>query len=337
MKKFIIKTLILFIICVLLIAPINYLFDANQGHYVYHMMNEMYQSHDNIDTVFLGSSHVYYVYDTSIADRLLVCNSFNAGSSGQGMTSSYYLLKEICKYHDVRTVYLDTFFAMANIPENEWNVYKVSDFMRWGENKTKMLYSSGGIETLLNGVISFRYNKCNTHFIDNLKYKKLDIYDYSTVCYDNEEYHGKGFVYSFEIADSNNEYIYYGYRDLDLSGNIPVSQQYHDSLINIIEFCQENNINLVLVNQPMPRKTIKYVKGYDNFVRYMKNIADEYGLYYLNFDLYKYETGLTMEFYKDGEHLNGRGAEIYTELFCNLVNSINNGECNVQDRFYTEM
>lgn len=63
-------------------------------------------------------------------------------------------------------------------------------------------------------------------------------------------------------------------------------------------------------------------------------IANENGVEYWNFDLYKYDIGLSMEHYKDGSHLNGMGAEIYTEFFCYFANSFNSGEVSSSDVFY---
>ena len=53
-----------------------------------------------------------FSYDTMLADELLGQKTFNAGSSSQGMASSYYLLKEICEYHDIKEVYLEQLNAI---------------------------------------------------------------------------------------------------------------------------------------------------------------------------------------------------------------------------------
>ncbi len=325
MKKFIKNIFLLVIICCLLIVPVNYLAKNNDGHYVYRMMNEMYESKQNIDVLFLGSSHVYRSYDPKIADKILGLKTFNAGSSAQGMNTSYYLLKEICRYHRVKTVYLDTYFGMANIPDDDAQVFVLSDYMRAGKNKTDLLLSNGGVKALVSGYLTF--SRGNWNIIRNIKSNFSEIGDYSTVSYDNEEYRGEGFVFSFEVCDPDDEKMYLSYADLtDLSAECPANKMYTEHLLKMIDFCRENNIELVLVNQPMPRKTMDYVTGYDNYVNFIRQIADGAGIKYWNFDLFNGDVGLTMTDYKDGDHLNGKGAEKYTEFFCNFATAAKEGK-----------
>lgn len=332
MKKFIVKIFALILICCLLLVPMNYITQNNDGHYIYRMMNEMYSCEKNIDILFLGSSHVYRCYDTKLADDLLGVKTFNAGSSSQGMNTSYFLLREINRYHDIKTVYLDTYYGIANIPENDAQVFTISDYMKFGRNKTELLLSNGGLQTLINGYLTVR--RGNFNIIRNIKSNFSEISDYSSVSYENEEYRGEGFVYSFETCNFDDETIYSSYAGTtDLSAECPVNEIYKKYLLKIIEYCKENEIELVLVSQPMPRKTTDYVIHYDNFVNYIKGIAVGNGIKYWNFDLFKGNIGLTMSDYKDGGHLNGIGAEKYTSFFCNFVKSCKS-DYSEEDYFY---
>lgn len=336
MKKFIIKLLFLVVISALMLAPINYLFCSKNGRYIYKMMNEMYECDKNIEVLFLGSSHVYRSYDTKISDEILGVKSYNAGSSSQGMNTSYYLLKEINQYHDLQTVYLDTYYGMANIPEDDGQVFTISDYMRPGKNKIELLLSSGGIETLVKGYMLFQRN-LNLNIVDNIKSNFTPLSDYSSVQYDNEEYRGEGFVYSFEVVNAEDENVYTTYAGgADFSQGTPVSDLYYEYLMKIIQYCADNNIKLVLVNQPMPKKTTDYVKDYNNYVQYIKGIAELNNIEYWNFDLYKEELGLTMADYKDGGHLNGEGAEKYTEFFCKFILLSKNEDFNMEQYFYQD-
>jgi hypothetical protein len=316
------------------VVPINYLYKNNDGHYIYRMMNEMYNCDENIEVLFLGSSHVYRSYDTKLADKILGVKTFNAGSSSQGMNASYYLLREISKYHDLKTVYLDTYYGVANISDNDSSVYTIADYMKFGLNKTRLLLSNGGVSTLFDGFVSFRRNSGNCNIIQNIKSNFSDIEDYTSITYENEEYRGEGFVYSYEFADADAESTYEEFKG-DLSSDMPVSELYYKSLLNIIRYCLENNIELVLINQPMPKRTTDLVVGYDNYVQFLKKIADDNDIEYWNFDLYKGDMGLTMDYYKDGAHLNGEGAEIYTKFFCNFVNEISDNGYDPEVYFYS--
>lgn len=321
MKKLFCKILLLFMTCGVSIGILNYLFTNYNGHYTYKMINEMYNSTENIDILFLGSSHVYRSYDTEIADEFLEKKTFNAGSSSQLLDQSYYLLKEVAKTNKLDTVYLDTYFSVANAESSKrwWAVYIISDYTKNSFDKIEYLYESGGLETLFEGFISVRRNINNINICDNINSRKVLLNDYSTVSYDNEEYRGNGFVYSFEVLDK--ESINFS-RKIDLTANTFVSDFSYEYLIRIIEFCKENDIKLVLVDQPMPKELLDNVKGYNDYVKFMWEFADQNKISYLNFNCYKGNVPLTLDNYKDIDHLNGSGAEIYTKLFVDTVKRI---------------
>jgi hypothetical protein len=160
-----------------------------------------------------------------------------------------------------------------------------------------------------------------------------DIGDYTSVTYENEEYRGDGFVYGYLVVDPESGTNYSAY-NVDLSNDMPVSKLYYQSLLNIIQFCSENNIQLVLVNQPMPTQTLDTLIDYDNYIHFLKQIAEEHDVDYWNFDLYKGDIGLAEDCYMDEHHLNGKGAEIYTKFFCDFVNEVQDGNSDPESYFY---
>lgn len=319
MKKLILKTGLLTALTILATLLLGWLCTNYDGQYVYRMMGEMYGCEENIDVVFLGSSHVYRSYDTKLADELLGQKTYNAGSSSQGIIASYYLLREICKYHDVKEVYFDTYYGMAKMPRDDASVYILSDYMRPGWNKTALLYQSGGVETLINGYFVFRRNSANYHLLENLKSRASDLTDYSSITYDNEEYRGDGFVYSFEVISDAEDVDFSACAEYDFSAGVPVSDYYLEYLLKIIRFCKERNIKLTLVDQPMPEENIRNVISYDNYARFFYGIAKENHIAYWNFNQYHSDLGLETGDYKDADHLNGKGAQKYTEVFCSLI------------------
>ncbi len=320
MQRFISKVCFLFIgtICVLLFLG---MLCTNYNHsYTYKMMNEMYNFKGNIDIVFLGSSHVYRSYDPKLADRILGLNTYNAGSSGQNMLTSYYLLKEICQYNDVKTVYVDTYYALTGQEMNDTSVYYISDYMRGMENKTTLLYESDGINRVIYGYLPFRRNIDNlTHIVENIKSRYVDLSDYSVVSYNEEEYRGNGFVFSFETIRNINDVDFSYCSEFDYSNGVPQDCCYYNYLIKIIDYCKKNNIEVVLVDQPMLKQNIDQVIDYDNYVQFHRQLASKYNIDYWNFNLYKDEIGLDITDYKDANHLNGKGAEKYTSVLCDVI------------------
>ncbi len=332
MKKVITKIFILIMICAVLIFPLNYLFTTYNGRYMYRAMNEMYDSKENIDVLFLGSSHCYKSLDPDLADSLLGENAFNAGSSVQGMNTSYYLLKEITEYHKLKTVYLDTNFAVYRVKEDDANIFTVSDFMRNGKNKYELLKNGGGVESIFNGYITIRRNYTNINIISNLLSRTKPISDYSGITYENEEYRGDGFVYVSECKPVTESDLR-SCELTDLSGEVPVCKNYDTYLKKIIKLCKEKNIELILIDHPMRSIVLDTLQDYNNYTQYFVKIAKRFNIQYWNFNLYKGDNGFYEKDYSDYYHLNGEGAEKYTKLLCSTAKRYNNGEKS-EDMFY---
>ncbi len=305
MKKYFNRIIVIALVCVLILAMLNMLFKSDKKHYSGMMMWDMYHAQENIDIVFLGSSHVYQSYDAEMADDIFGRNTFNAGSSGQLLDQSYFLMKEICKRNQVKTIYLDTTFLISRIKssQNEESVFYISDYAKWSIDKIIYLYESGGLKTLCEGALSVKRSLAN-----------WDAANFG-------EYRGDGFVYCKETL-SPEKVDFESYEDINLNSELPMSEFSYKYLKKIIDYCQENEIELVLVDQPMLRDMVENVNGYSNYVDFMYKICRENQLIYLNFNLYKGEIGLTMEDYYDEHHLNGSGAEKYTKVFCNTVKQI---------------
>jgi hypothetical protein len=85
MKKFVCKVLAFGFLLTALAPAANFLLFDDIHSYTRMMLEEMYRYDGNIDTLFIGSSHVYRSLDPKIADRMLGKNTFNAGSSSQGI------------------------------------------------------------------------------------------------------------------------------------------------------------------------------------------------------------------------------------------------------------
>ena len=298
------------------------------------MLNEMYESDENIEILFLGSSHTYRSYNPYMVTKMCGAKAFNAGSSSQLLDGSYFMLKEVAKTNDIDTVYLDTYFSVLNSKssKNDWSVYLLTDYAKQSMDKFLYLWNSGGVESLLDGYITVRRNYKNRNFINNLNSRKSEVGDYSTITYENEAYLGDGFVYSYEVIDGAKVDFS---RNIDLSGDRPTSDFADKWLIKIVDFCKEKGINLVFVDQPMPKELLNNVKGYDNYVEYMYKFSMMHNIPYMNFNCYKNGLDLGLENFKDTDHLNGTGAMKYTEVFCDTVNQIKAG-MEIEDLFYTE-
>ncbi|MEJ5274059.1 MAG: hypothetical protein WH035_08005, partial [Spirochaetota bacterium] len=121
MKKFVKKIIILSLIIILL-YPFFLIFTAeifgsNQKNLKFipnkswtkKTLNEIF-NYQNIDFLFIGSSHAYRGYDTRIFNKL--GKSFNLGTTSQTPLQSYFLLEKFVNILNPKYVVIDIYFPL---------------------------------------------------------------------------------------------------------------------------------------------------------------------------------------------------------------------------------
>ena len=142
------------------------------------VFHELYTMDENIDTVFLGSSHVYRSIDPRVTDGYLQENTFDLATSGQRIDGSFAILKEACKYHDIKHVYLEMYnhiiWDRAQFSERDemTSTYEVSDYMRCSVDRISLILNSSAPKYYSNAFIVARrsWEKVfDPEYIDKIK------------------------------------------------------------------------------------------------------------------------------------------------------------------------
>jgi len=315
----------------MIVGIINWIFSDGymSGRYADIMLKEVYNNTENIDTLFLGTSHVMYGYDIEVINRMLDVNAYNAGSSAQPMITSYYLLKEIDKMNNIDTVYLEaSFYTNTDYEQSagDINIYIVSDAMKWSANKWEYLYNVSGTQTFLNGVFCTARRNIPLFKLEVKQVGKIEPGDYTRLndINKNVEYAGKGFVRNYGKIDDEFDFQTEAEK-YNLTSEKPMSNSSYTWLIKIIEYCENSNIELVLVNVPMPDEFLSRVRGYSNYADFLYTLAKRENITYLDFNLYEgYEKSLND--FADFHHLNIEGAQKFAEIFCRTIKTIGNSK-----------
>ena len=309
-----------------LLAAAKFLLVDDVHSYSRIMLQELYADAGNIDTLFLGSSHCYRSVDPAAVDAALGTHSFNAGSSQQLPDGSYAMLKEAAAQNDLKTVYLEMFYtgynesASSNVP---LACYLLADYMDWrSPNRYEYLWSMGGMAAFADLLLPARHGIASPSSMPALwKAKLTDGYtlgNYSYVTYPDsgEEYRGRGFVYTTGVPQD-------GFATLrDVDPNAPLSDFGWEYLNKITDFCQENGIRLVLFTAPLPSGYVYNTQNYQSYVDALQGFCAEHdGLEYWDFSLYRLqsEIDLKLEDFSDAHHLNGAGAEKFTDILCKTI------------------
>ena len=308
-----------------LIRLCNYLLMDDSQSYTRLTMHELYERADageEIDTLFLGSSHCYRAYDPELYEELTGRTAYNLGSSSQNYDTSYYLLREAARLYDLKTVYLDMYYKFLFMDSEDRDLVQaniISDYMRPSLNKLSFLLTTTEAKNYTNRFFPFRRSWQElgdfAYVRENLAKKQAESYrKYEPVTVEADRYAGRGFVWSDARLDVD-AITWWGNfgkvaDDMQLDTTYPVSY-----IEKIVSFCREHDIRLVFVTAPSLNQYLEAIGPYDSAHAYVQKLAERFGVEYLDFNLAKTEyLELTADDYIDVDHLNGTGAEKLTLL-----------------------
>lgn len=310
-----------FIACMFLINEgIRFLVTDDVDSYTRVAMHEMYEQ-ENIDILFLGSSHAYRSIDTEIMDEAWGVNTFNGGTSSQQPVLSYYLLKEVGRNNELSRVYMEVYYDLMWDNEDYQSptaAYIVSDYMVPSWNRLQFLWDTGGKDYLVHGLILGRRNWESlfdfAYLKNNLREKSSAQYrNYEYVKADNEEYAGKGFVYSRETVEPG---TFAAKEAFEPVRSEAISEKNRKYLDKIIEYCREEGIELIFYSAPVPDFRLAGCGNYDSYIEQMERFLEGKDIPYYDFNLCS-SAYLPMDdsCFKDDNHLNGKGAGIFSSFF----------------------
>ena len=308
-----------------LIRLCNYLLMDDSQSYTRLTMHELYERADageEIDTLFLGSSHCYRAYDPELYEELTGRTAYNLGSSSQNYDTSYYLLREAARLYDLKTVYLDMYYKFLFMDSEDRDLVQaniISDYMRPSLNKLSFLLTTTEAKNYTNRFFPFRRSWQElgdfAYVRENLAKKQAESYrKYGPVTVEADRYAGRGFVWSDARLDVDAITWWDNFGkvadDMQLDTTYPVSY-----IEKIVSFCREHDIRLVFVTAPSLNQYLEAIGPYDSAHAYVQKLAERFGVEYLDFNLAKTEyLELTADDYIDVDHLNGTGAEKLTLL-----------------------
>lgn len=111
------------------------------------LWHNYYKQTENIDYVYLGSSHVFCDLNPKILDEKNGKNNFNLATSSQRLIESYYLLKEADRKNKIENAYLELYYIPSTGVEGEYkdkgtvlNVLSHTDHMKYFWGKADALF-----------------------------------------------------------------------------------------------------------------------------------------------------------------------------------------------------
>lgn len=304
------------------------------------MIHDFYENTENIDNLYIGSSHVFCDLNPVILDEINGKNNFNLSTSAQPLIASYYLLIEADKCNDLNCVYLDLWTGLLMEDNGDWKEpkslatsWQVIDQMKFSANKLNWILDSTDYKHVyLSMFPAIRYKSKLLDFgylEERLRNKTKEEY----LCYDDfESYRHKGYSYTDHRADA----LYCATSVQTVENPRGLSADAKKYLHKIINYCDKNDIQLRLCANPTSDWVLCRTGDYDNYVMQMRELASQYGLEYYDFNLCKREY-LDIDdniYWSDDNHLNVYGAEVYSTVFGTFFEQLEKGEIQSSDYFY---
>lgn len=290
-----------------------------------------YQSKENLDTVFVGSSLVSRSLDPDRYDRIMGTNSYNMGTNAQMFAQSYTAIETAWREHGVKTVILGIGYFEFQSRQgigNEVAFYRARNH-----------YSSFG-ERLRNDA-RYVLNADNFSSSVSVNYFFPWVYDHVTVSASdiaenvqeklaggekkNIGEPGNG----FSNGDTTQlDFNTLTYSDTSSAESQKEVQPAYDELAKICDFCQEHGIALYVINMPLPEYyVVAFSEQYFERAEKICGTCEEHGYAYYDYNVSRPELFERKDkYYMDFEHMNQAGAEAFTDSVARLVQAVQGGE-----------
>lgn len=261
---------------------------------------------DSIDVLFVGSSHSYCGFIPERLSEKYKISSYNLASSNQSMLANYLWAKEAYEYQKYKVLVVE---AMS-IPMSHGEV----------ENDIRSLHSMGNSIHYYELVKTYKRQSLNIIFPIFLFHQSWDKINVDKMCYEYPKSAEilRGYVPLYSRAGEENV--------VDIIDETDESIGYlkYDYLDKLREFCQKNEIQLILVKTPMANTRVnQWDAGLHNNVAIY---ASQHDIPFIDFNLEAYADACDLHPAKDiaadGRHCNYWGACKVTDYMGNYLKSL---------------
>ncbi len=311
-----------------------------------------YYDQDNIDNIYMGSSHVYCGVDPNLLDGINGLNNFNMSTPGQRWDDTYFLLRDALDRYDIKNVYLECCYSTTTTCET-WTdkdqCYQIVDWIKAPRNyafpwlityemklsgdKIAMLYNAADADHMLETIFPFVRHRGNVFNWDqiNTNVKEKNSADYKNYVYHQDateidgtaasiDYKEKGFSSLKNLRLLDQKKLFEADRDLSENSIGPESSKY---LSKTISMCQRKGINVKLFICPIYDLQLVSTNDYDNYISEINRIAENHEVELYDFNLIKdeYLDFNKGDYYSDPGHLNSLGAEKLAPVLWDVLTS----------------
>ena len=325
-KKISIRILLIFVVLLLYEMVIEFLYRPCTETVIY-VNRERKEIEGTIETLLCGTSTAQRGFDPEVIDRNMETVSFNMGTSLQPLEGTYELIMDVTETNPVETVFLGVSPDVMK-RDDVAAVWKALVYDRLDCRRNKLSYLINGCSldewvymtlysTRIEDYFDFDFLKENAAYKMSAEYAEgispKAVYKVKGMFAMKQVYKGDEFT-SFKKGKSK-------FKKSD------INEKSENYLRKIMEYCNENNIELILVYLPITGKGIKTLGDISVIHEYYQELALEYEVIFWDFNYYKEAVQVfTNEKFMDKKHLNGQGAEMFCQKLTEVYRAYHTGE-----------
>jgi len=248
------------------------------------------ENQKNIDVLVLGSSHAYRGFHTDFFNKNEI-KMFNLGSSNQTPNLSFLYLQNYAPTFKPKLVILECFWEMYDYQGIEAAADAIcnhpkSDFRR------KVFFAEPDLTTF------------NSLLMTEIRRLMIPLEKEKTIESNIYTYIPGGYV-SCPVEGSVEEEIRFSEK---LN---PTSLAYAEK---IIQYCNKNNIKILLVLSPVSHYYFKKIKNYSALIEPFNKISNKYQVPLIDFHQLNYSLFDDQKHFADSHHLNDSGVLLMNQL-----------------------
>ena len=298
------KVVAFFVILVVLLEALSEIFIPSIDN-VDEMTSDFYDQPDNtLQVVFIGTSVFRQgIIPMELYEDYGIC-SYNLGTSGQPVLTSYYWLQEVYDHHakTLKTVVFD-----VSSLQHEWEEEKYITALVRMQNSLNKYHAIRDIQDTLEGFLSYMVPIYAYHD----RWKELDKTSYFLDLHNTDSgMRGYDFTLNYHLISADYQTIKPLSYFLESDETEELAEEsilYFDKMVN---FCKENDLQLILTRTPTNEEDWS-----DAAHNAIQVLANQYGLEFIDFNYTPYaeELGYNAALDKDdAKHLNYYGARKLT-------------------------
>lgn len=298
MKNVIKNILSAFVVVELIVLGIVYFSDVTERKESREKFAQFYDAEENIDVLFVGSSHVLNgIFPMELWNEYGIV-SYNMAGHGNRMILNYWVLMNALEHTSPKLVVLDAYMlsledklsgleqlhiSADSIPYSQTKVDMINDLVEEEDRKSDFLWK-----------FSTYHNRWN------------ELTESDFTCISTPE---KGAESRIDVAVPV-EMVYFeaDYKTPEEDG---LGVEY---ACKIIEECQERGIEILITYLPFPENT-----GWQGESNRMAEIAKEYNVDFLDYYTLLEQVNLDTDYYDQDSHMNPSGARKVTSYIGNYI------------------